>query len=307
MSTQTERPADQAGPHTLASTVVSSPEPLAGGVWTEEELQRAVPEPPPQPSRRPTLSDGPSPETHWPVTYVPPSIAGSPYDAICKIFYRRRGVPYVASGWIAEGNNGRKGVLTSGHVVYQNGAWSQDYLVCRQYSAGHAAERFTGRFARTLHGWIHGHGAREFWDLGAIIPDHPIPEATPALPVVFAYPPDQGPFNFFTDPGYPAKPANGYPFDGQLLWESVGPLIQAHWAGDQCVLEAYNAMEQGSSGSPWLIRDPIRHQFHAAGMQSSGWDGVPSSYSPYFDRRNLIPLLRDIGLWNDAPAERTAA
>lgn len=306
MSKQIEGPADQAGPHTLASTVIRSPEPVATGVWTEEELQRAVPEPPPQPSRRPT-SEAAKADDGWPVTFAPPSIAGPPYDAVCKIFYRRRGAPYVASGWIAQGNNGRKGVLTAGHVVYQDGAWSQDYLVCRQYSRGVAAERFSGRFARTLHGWIHGQGAREFWDLGAIIADHPIPESTPALPVVFGYPPDQAPFNFFADPGYPAKPAHGYPFDGELLWESVGPLIMAHWSGDECVLEAFNAMEQGSSGSPWLVRDPLRDLFYAAGMQSSGWDGAPSSYSPYFDRRNLIPLLRDIGLWSDVSAERTAA
>jgi V8-like Glu-specific endopeptidase len=229
-----------------------------------------------------------------------------PYEAMCKVFYRRGGAPWVASGWIVRGDNGRKGIITSGHVVYQNGAWSQDYLVCRQYSRGAWAEQFRGNFARTLHGWIHGQGAREFWDLGAIIPERAIPDSTPSLPVVFGYDPSQAPFNFFSDTGYPAKPANGFPFDGELQWESAGPLITVHRSGDQYVMEAYNAMEQGSSGSPWLVRDPMRNLYFAAGMQSSGWDGVPSSYSPYFDQRNLIALLRDIGVWGGVATEEVS-
>jgi V8-like Glu-specific endopeptidase len=213
---------------------------------------------------------------------------------MCKLFYRRSGLPYVASAWIVLGNTGRKGILTAGHVVYLNGVWSKDYVVCREYTGGLWIEQFRGNFARTLNGWIHGQGVREFWDLGAVIPFTPVPHTTPALPVTFGYNPQIAPFNFFYDVGYPAKPANGYPFDGQFQWESDGPLITVHHHNDQFVLQAYNAMEHGSSGSPWMIYDAIHNIHYAAGIQSSGWDGIPSSYSPYFDQRNIVPLLRDI-------------
>jgi hypothetical protein len=66
--------------------------------------------------------------------------------------------------------------------------------------------------------------------------------------------------------------------------------------GQQAVLQAYNAMEQGSSGSPWLVWDQNSGTYWAAGQQTSGWDGTPSSYSPYFEQRNILTLLRDIGV-----------
>ena len=43
---------------------------------------------------------------------------------------------------------------------------------------------------------------------------------------------------------------------------------------------------------------------HLAGIQSTGWDGMPASYSPYFDQRNIVALLRDIHVspWMSAGA-----
>lgn len=296
MPLQPELAGRQTSPLTLFSEVVASPDAGPGQPWTDEDFRNAIPEAQPRPSRAPGLEVPRRIEDSWPATFVPPNIGAPPYDAMCKIFYRRSGIPYVASAWIVIGNTGRKGIITSGHVVYQNGTWSQDYVVCREYSQGVWIEELRGNFARTLNGWIHGQGMREFWDIGAVIPFAPVPDGTPALPVTFGYDPRRPPFDFFYDAGYPAKAANGYPFDGELLWESDGPLVMVHQSGDQYVLEAYNSMEQGSSGSPWLVYDALRGTHYVVGVQSSGWDNVPSSYSPYFDQRNIVPLLRDIGV-----------
>jgi V8-like Glu-specific endopeptidase len=298
MTLQSAAPGSALDSRLRASHVVSSPEELSGDSkrWTEDDFRDAIPIEVPQPSLPPSR-DGPRRvEENWPVTYAPPHIGAAPFDAMCKIFFRRGGSNYVASGWIIQGTQGRKGILTAGHVVYGNGSWSRDYVVRRGYTGGHYLEEFRGRFARTLHGWINGQGMREFWDIGAIIPETPIPDTTPAIGPVWDYNPEVSPFNFYSDVGYPAKPANGYPFDGELQWVSGGPLIRVQRSGDQYALEAYNAMEQGSSGSPWLMHDPVHNIYHAAGLQSGGWDGIPSSFSPYFDSRNIVPLMRDIGI-----------
>jgi len=296
-----QAPQWQKAPQTEPSTVVESPNPALDDQeildrWDEETLARAIPEPLPRPTF-PRADRGPSVEPqNQPYTFIPYYINQMPYTAMCKVYYMRGNTPYVASGWIVHGDTGIKGIITSGHVVYNAGQWSHSYLVLRQYSAGAWAERFTSNFARTLKGWMNQTGLQVFWDVGAIIPSQPIPAETPSLAAIWNYNYNQAPYNYYYDVGYPAKPANGYPFNGEFMWESVGALIEAHWHTDQVALQAYNAMEQGSSGSPWLIYDPTKYVYYAAGIQATGWDGVPSSYSPYFDQRNIVALLRDINV-----------
>lgn len=296
-----QAPQWQKAPQTEPSTVVESPNPALDDQeildsWDEETLARAIPEPLPRPTF-PRIDHGPVAEPqNQPYTFVPPYIYQAPYNSMCKVFYKRGNTPYVASAWIVHGDTGAKGIITSGHVVYNAGQWSHSYLVRRQYSAGAWAEQFTSNFARTLKGWMNQTGLLEFWDVGAIIPSLPIPAETPSLAAVWNYNYNQAPYNFYYDVGYPAKPANGYPFNGEFMWESDGALIGAHWHNDQVALQAYNAMEQGSSGSPWLIYDAMSRVHYAAGVQATGWDGTPSSYSPYFDQRNIVALLRDINV-----------
>jgi hypothetical protein len=293
------------------STIVSSPNSEKSerdicSLWTDEMIAAATPEIFPLPAsskyqiRSPELSLNQNPQT-----FIPPNIAHMPYASMCKVYYMRGSTPYVASAWIVHGNTEVKGIITSGHVVYNpfvrdpEKRWSHSYLVLRQYSEGIWAEKWTSNFARTLNGWIKGSGTDCFWDIGAIIPNLAISTQTPSLGVVWNYNYNSSPFNYFYDVGYPGKPANGYPFNGEILWESDGSLIQTHHYNDQIIIEAYNAMEQGSSGSPWLVlllADKNLY-FLAAGIQSTGWDGVPSSYSPYFCQRNILALLIDINVW----------
>ena len=299
MSTTSSKWPLQTGTSISPSTVVGSnktpSKPDRDRNWTEEDFAKARPLPLPEPSV-PSTKARPEPTYPWPKTFLPTNIGQSPYDSMCKVYFARSGQKFVASGWIVQGNTGIKGIITAGHVVYSQGAWSDDYVVRRCYSDGSWAEEFRGRNARTLQGWIEGGGLREFWDLGAIIPDVPIPDSTPSLPIVAGYNPSVPEFGFFYDTGYPAIPANGFPFNGEYLWESDGPLIEAHFHGNQIALQAYNAMEHGSSGSPWLVYDPTNNVYWAAGLQSSGWNGTPASYSPYFEQRNILVLLHDIGV-----------
>lgn len=274
--TQREEPQWQQTPATEFSTVVESPnlelsdEEILNG-WDEETIARALPTPLPSPTfAGPRRDRGREPENQ-PTTFIPPYVAQGPYSSMCKVYYLNGGTPYVASGWIVHGNTGIKGIITSGHVVYSNGRWSNSYLVRRQYSLGHWAEEFTANYARTLKGWLDGGGgAREFWDIGAIIPSIPLPQTTPSLAAVWNYNYNQVPFNYYYDVGYPASPANGYPFNGEVMWESDGSLITAHWRQDQVALQAYNAMEHGSSGSPWMIYDALNRTHYVAGIQASG-------------------------------------
>jgi len=297
MTEQKKDRGEQSAPQTTGSTVVRTPAKQAAHYrgWTEEEKSAAKPRRLPSPSPHlPACPVGVAEEAE-PRTFVPPRIGMPPYSSLCKVFYRNGGVGYVASAWIVEGPGG-KGILTSGHVVYDNGQWSTDFLVLRQYSDGNYAEEFAGSVAFTLRGWIAGQGLKEFWDIGAIIPFEPIPASTPGLPAVFNYQPTASPFDYYYDAGYPAKPANGYPFDGRLLWESDGGLNRVFSQDQEVVLQAFNALQQGSSGSPWLVYDPLSERFFAAGMQSSGHDNVPLANSPWFCHSNLVVLLQDIGV-----------
>ncbi len=128
------------------------------------------------------------------------------------------------------------------------------------------------------------------------MPNTPIPSTTPSLSAIWGYNYRHAPYNFFYDVGYPGKPANGHPFDGRLMWESSGPLIDVYQSSDQVELHASNAMEQGSSGSPWLIHDAIKGFYYAAGVQANGSANVPSSFSPYFEQRNIANLLKATGV-----------
>ncbi|MGF6591974.1 trypsin-like serine peptidase [Pseudomonas sp. 2835] len=262
--------------------------------WTELRRKNAIERGLPAPSADLLGEAEPLPSV-FARTFVPPDISRPPYDAMCKIFYRNLGQDYVASGWIVEANSG-KAILTSGHVVFDKGHWSSDFYVMRQYSAGDYGQVFTAHHASTLNGWINQTGLREYWDLGAIIPDTPVPVSTPSLHAVFDYQPTQPPFNFYYDPGYPAKPANGYDFNGSLLWQSDGELLETRVQGTEVVLKAVNTMEQGSSGSPWLVYDALQNRYYAAGMQSSGVENSQSSFSPRFSSNNLIVLLKHIGI-----------
>lgn len=221
MNEQNKDWGSQSAPQTAGSTVVRTPDKLAAAYrgWTEEEKSAARPRL--LPSASPLLPASPLevPEEAEPRTFVPPRIGMSPYSSICKVFYRNGGTAYVASAWIVEGPGG-KGIITSGHVVYDKVQWSTDFLVLRQYTDGTYAEEFSASVAFTLQGWVAGQGLKEFWDIGAIIPFEPIPQSTPGLPAIFNYQPTDSPFNYYYDAGYPAKPANGFPFDGRLLWES---------------------------------------------------------------------------------------
>jgi len=299
--TERKEPQWQRTPESEPSTIVESPNPKLRdedilSYWDEETIARAVPTPLPRPTFPSPRRDRIGEPENQPNTFVPPYIAPLPYSSMCKVYYRNGGNPYVASGWIVHGNNNVKGIITSGHVVYDKGQWSKSYLVRRQYVFGGWAEEFTSNFARTLKGWMAGTGLRQFWDLGAIIPSVPIPATTPSLAAIWSYNYNQDPFKYYYDVGYPAKPANGYPFDGEIMWQSDGSLIAAHRLGDEVALHAYNAMEQGSSGSPWMIYDALSQTFYVAGMQAAGWDGIPSSSSPYFEQRNIVSLLKDINV-----------
>ena len=297
-----QEPQQQKAPETEPSTIVESPNPQLEeqeilDIWDEDKFAQAVPEPLPKPTFPRNYRDLDVEPQNQPKTFIPPYIGQSPYTSMCKVYYYRGNTPYVASGWIVHGNTGTKGIITSGHVVYNGGQWSRAYVIRRQYTGGRWAEQFTSNYARTLKGWMNQTGLKEFWDIGAIIPNTPIPTGTPSLAAIWGYNYNQHPYNYYYDVGYPAKPANGYPFNGDFMWESDGSLIKAHWYNDQVALQAYNAMEHGSSGSPWMIYNPINYTHYVAGIQSSGWDGLPSSYSPYFEQRNIVALLRDINVW----------
>lgn len=296
-------PIFQECPETDFSRVVTSPYPEKSEdqilqEWKEVGFENAVPEFHSTSSTFPSAIPSSQKDAALlgPHTSIPPYIHVPPYSSICKVFYMRNKKPHVASGWIVEGNTGVKGIMTSGHVVFFGGKWANNYVVQRQYSHGNSSEVFTSNFARTLNGWLKGFRPAEFYDMGAIIPNKPVPSTTPALPIVMNYDPSQAPYFYYYDIGYPAKPANGYPFDGEIMWESDGSLINVFQIDGKRFLQAYNAMEQGSSGSPWLIYFPQNNQYYAAGMQASGFDGVLASFSPYFETRNIYSLLLDIGV-----------
>ncbi len=139
------------------STVIESPnvqkcDEEIRAVWDDDMFARAKPEPFPTPSfPRPDCVLGVERGVS-PTTFVPREIGSLPYSAICKVFYKRNNAPFAASGWIAHGNTGIKGIVTAGHVAYSQGTWATDFVVQRQYSDGQFAQQFTGKSAMVLAG-----------------------------------------------------------------------------------------------------------------------------------------------------------
>jgi len=264
--------------------------------WTDAMKARAQPTPMPvldKTKYRPGRAV-PEPDENYPVTFVPRDISALPYSAVCKVFYTNNDQPFVASGWIVKGNTGVKGIITAAHVLFSRGVWSQKFLVQRAYTNGSYAEQWESDYPIAMRGWTDS--GDPYWDMGAIVPKVPIGDKTPAFETVYGMPYSQAPWNFYYGLGYPAEPANNYPFDGQLMWESDGPVLGASGHQDRIMLQAANAMERGSSGGPWLNYDPNSRTFYANGIQSHGDPGRQAPYSPHFATNNIVPLLVHINV-----------
>jgi V8-like Glu-specific endopeptidase len=262
--------------------------------WTKERMSEALPLPLPTLDKSPVLNllrdkgepffsnpQGPDNEVDdfflAPSTSLVENTTVSPYQAVGKIFGRFGGQGFVGSGFVV----GESTIATAGHCVYnfESGEWASDLIFLPQYRNGETIGTWTVRDIITPIGWRRDRSYEH--DLGFVILSRPIRPQTGKIGLMANFPPNQGPY---TAIGYPAARTDSYPFDGKLMWQSVG-----NYAGGSSVVRAENNMTGGCSGGPWAVFKD--NKWLANGVNSHNYSDDPNSlYSPYFGD-NIVSLL----------------
>lgn len=207
-----------------------------------------------------------------------------PWQAVGKLYMVFGGKNFVGTAWALSGSE--SGIFTAGHCVYDtehNFKWASKVLFKGRYNNGSAAGTWTMSTLGTLVGWTKKSGSQ--YDLGCCLATSKIRPTLGALGWMANYPPNQGPY---TAIGYPVTPVTGYAFNGQEMWQSVGPYING-----SSILQMYNNMTGGCSGGPWSVtKGGVPY---ANGLNSFRYTSVPSTmYSPYFGQGflNLVDVIK---------------
>lgn len=175
---------------------------------------------------------------------------------------------YVGTGWVIS----ESAVFTAGHCVFANKSWAKNILFIPQYDiSAPPIGRWSASISYSLNGWTSN---RDFkYDMGVFKTHKPIGPKTGSLGWMANYAPNQGPYKSL---GYPAVPIQGFNFDGDHLWESIGGYISG--TNPLCM---HNNMTQGCSGGPWIVTR--NRNVYVNGLNSFRFSNQPGvMYSPYF-------------------------
>ena len=213
-------------------------------------------------------------------------LAYAPYRSIGKLFFDQAGSSYSCSASLIAPNV----VLTAAHCAYslEHQSWSTNIVFDPQYDngAGHGVYVTTKSFVSA--DWIDNHDYGADYAILVLL----VPAVLPTLGLIVN---QQVPQEFFSV-GYPAKPIDGYNFDGQHMWQSVGPVVSSQ----PPIIEMGNNMTGGCSGGPWLTPQQGQPSTYANGVNSFRQGDGTVLYSPYADQRLYELFLAATGgevLW----------
>ncbi len=167
-----------------------------------------------------------------------------PYCFVGKLRMTFGGGDFQGSAWVI----GKKAILTAGHCVYDRG-FATNIQFLPQMRGTLAAGTFTVTKMTTLKEFADRDDLR--FDIGAGILDRPIHDVTGVCGYVVNPNPLAG---RLVGIGYPAKPQDGFPFDGQEMWRSIGDIASDTAPGTTRDRNygMYNDMSGGCSGGPWF-------------------------------------------------------
>lgn len=209
-----------------------------------------------------------------------------------------RGGGFVGSAWVI----GRRAILTAGHCLYdaRAGGCAAHVQFLPQYRQGVSLGVWTITRQTALREFVQKDDLR--YDLAAAILDRDLGHLTgiagyrvnPIMP--------QG--TELIGLGYPARPQDRFPFDGEHLWQSQGRLVSDPAPGTtrERTLGATNDLSGGSSGGPWFAADSpgvalgLNSHIHTDNA-GNPIDWPRQMRSPYFGAAfmRLVKWLQDNG------------
>jgi len=224
-----------------------------------------------------------------------------PHSVVGKLRMSVGGAQLVGSAWVI----GRRAVITAGHCVYDHGTrrFAEHVQFLPQYHRGPTVGTWTAVRMTTLREYVNLPVPQRFiYDLAAIVLDRDLPEDLGAAGYTINGLLQPG---LFQSVGYPAEPAAGFPFDGEVQWQSTGAYQPetdpAAGTTRERNFAMLNDMTGGCSGGPILTTgsEPV-----AVGLNSHvlldnrGRRETPARmFSPYFGGafRRLIDWLQENG------------
>lgn len=217
-------------------------------------------------------------ETQDFITTQVPKPETYPYRTIGKLFLRRTDIPYNGTAVVVN----KTGLMTAAHNLYNptTKTWSTNMAFYPAYSDGYGpfdawvfqpsdcyvSQQWymNGDYAYDLAFVRTGLGGR----YGQLIGD-----VTGWLGLQINQKLDERTFWYNT--GYPSEAIPGYNFDGEKMWECLGPFMG--WSGYR--ISKGDNLSRGASGSPWLM---FNNNSSANGVYSTGTSDHTKGFSPYF-------------------------
>lgn len=206
--------------------------------------------------------------------------ASFPYSAVGKLFARVNGVDQFGTAFVV----GERAIVTAGHCVFSDVArnWVEKLAFAPRYQNTPPLGLWYATSVHTLAGWAAQPPNARLFDLGGVILDRPVAQATGTIGWVANIPPAQGPFHSV---GYPRQWLSpNFPFDGKLMWWCTGSQLQSSG-----YLRMANNLTEGASGGPWLIKR--NGNIYVNGLNSFRLSNEPEVLaSPYFGQ-GLVNLI----------------
>jgi V8-like Glu-specific endopeptidase len=209
-----------------------------------------------------------------------------PYSACGILFFTQGGNNYAGSAAVITPNM----LLTAGHCVFGDGAWSTNVAFYPSYPARATTDpayMFSYSYVAAWSAW--SSDRNRAYDYGMVWIDNSPGQTLGWLGLLWNADTSGRTWNAV---GYPATP--NPPFDGNTMNEAAGTVESSATAGTIGLNN--DNMEHGSSGGPWITDWNGSDRIYANGLQSFHiTDGDFTEYGPYFtaDVNGLVDWISD--------------
>jgi len=208
-----------------------------------------------------------------------------PYSTCGKLFFTQGGNDYSGSASVVARNI----LLTAGHCVHNNGAWSTNVAFYPSYPEGKLHYSYSYEAAWTA--WVNS--SQRAYDYGMIWIENNPGDQLGWLGILWNASTSGRTWEAV---GYPATP--NPPFNGDAMDHTTGSFASSSTSGTIGLNN--DNMEHGSSGGPWITDFNGSPREYANGLQSFHiHDGDFTEYGPYFTQD--VKGLYD---WISNPANR---
>ncbi|MGL6074925.1 MAG: trypsin-like serine peptidase [Fimbriiglobus sp.] len=227
-----------------------------------------------------------------------------PYSVVGKLFMAFPGGNSVGSAWVI----GKRAIFTAGHCLFgrREGGWASNVQFVPQFANGQTIGTWTVTKMTALKEYVNNDNL--VFDMACGILDRDIGDVTGIAGYSLNI--DTRTLGEIIGAGYPARPQDGFPFNGTEMWRSVGKLASDATAGStkERNIGAFNDMSGGCSGGPWFTKEApgmaIGLNSHIISDTSGNPVDVPRQMrSPYFGGAflRLLKWMEDNGGQPNSP------